>query len=153
MACEFLYNPVQEVALNAPILFDTSIPCSRGNVYHEGNTGNFILKGAGSNCNCNQFAQYQVTFNGNIAIPDGTVTPIAVAIAVNGEPRLTSRAIFTPAAIEEYGNVTSTAIIKVPRCCCFSLSVDAVPATTDPTVTPAPVISVQNANLTITRIA
>ena len=22
MACEFLYNPVQEVALNAPILFD-----------------------------------------------------------------------------------------------------------------------------------
>ena len=155
MACEFLYNPVQEVALNAPILFDTSIPCSRGNVYHEGNTGNFILKGASSNNGCcNQFAQYQVTFNGNIAIPEGgTVTPIAVAIAVNGEPRLTSRAIFTPAAVAEYGNVTSTAIIKVPKCCCFSLSVDAVPASTDPTVTPASVIEVQNANLTITRIA
>lgn len=155
MACEFLYNPVQEVALNAPILFNTSIPCSRGNVYHEGNTGNFILRGASSNTNsCNCFAQYQVTFNGNIALPEGaTVTPITVAIAVNGEPRLTSRAIFTPAAVEEYGNVTSTAIIKVPRCCCFSLSVDSVPATTDPTVTPAPVIEVQNANLTITRIA
>lgn len=155
MACEFLYNPVQEVTLNGPILFDTSIPCSRGNVYHETNTGNFILKGANSNNGCcNKFAQYQVTFNGNIAIPeDGTVTPIAVAIAVNGEPRLTSRAIYTPTAVDEYGNVTSTAIIKVPKCCCFSLSVDAVPATTDPTVTPAPVINVQNANLTITRIA
>jgi len=156
MACGFLYNPVQEVALNAPVLFDTSIHCSRGNVYHEGQTGNFILKGERNNggCSCNQFAQYQVTFNGNIAIPTGgTVTPIAVAITVNGEPRLTSRAIFTPAAVEEYGNVTSTAIIKVPRCCCFSLSVDAVPATVDPTVTPAPVIDVQNANLTITRIA
>ena len=154
MACEFLYNPTQEVALNAPILFDTSIPCSKGYVYHEGQTGNFILKGAVSANSCNQFAQYQVTFNGNIAIPDGgTVTPIAVAIAVNGEPRLTSRAIYTPAAVEEYGNITSTAIIKVPRCCCFSLSVDAVPATVDPTVTPAPVIDVQNANLTITRIA
>lgn len=153
MACEFLYNLVQEVALNAPILFDTSIPCSRGNVYHEGQTGNFILRGANGN-GCNRFAQYQVTFNGNIAIPEGgTVTPIAVAIAVNGEPRLTSRAIFTPAAVAEYGNVTSTAIIKVPRCCCFSLSVDAVPATVDPTVTPAPIIEVQNANLTITRIA
>lgn len=153
MACEFLYNPIQEVALNAPILFDTSIPCSKGNVYHEGNTGNFILRGANANgCNC--FAHYQVTFNGNIAIPEGgTVTPIAVAISVNGEPRLTSRAIYTPAAVEEFGNVTSTAIIKVPRCCCFSLSVDAVPATTDPTVTPAPVIEVQNANLTITRVA
>lgn len=155
MACEFLYNPIQEVALNAPILFDTSIPCNRGNVYHESNTGNFILKGASSNGGCcNQFAQYQVTFNGNIAIPEGgTVTPVAIAIAVNGEPRLTSRAIFTPAAAEDFGNVTSTAIIKVPRCCCFSLSVDAVPATTDPTVTPAPVIEVQNANLTIARIA
>lgn len=153
MACEFLYNPIQEVALNAPILFDTSIPCNRGNIYHEGQTGNFILRGANGN-GCNQFAQYQVTFNGNIAIPTGgTAGPIAVAIAVNGEPRLTSRAIITPAAVEEYGNVTSTAIIKVPRCCCFSLSVDAVPATTDPTVTPAPVIAVQNANLTITRIA
>lgn len=154
MACEFLYNPIQEVALNAPILFNTSIPCSRGYVYHEGDTGNFILKGANSNNACNCFAQYRVEFNGNIAIPEGgTVTPIAVAIAVNGEPRLTSRAIFTPAAAEDFGNVTSTAIIKVPRCCCFSLSVDAVPATTDPTVTPASVIEVQNANLTISRIA
>lgn len=155
MACEFLQNSIQEVALNAPILFDTSIPCGRGNIYHENNTGNFILKGNVRNNNsCNCFAQYQVTFNGNIALPEGaTVTPIAVAIAVNGEPRLTSRAIFTPAAVEEFGNVTSTAIIKVPRCCCFSLSVDSVPATTDPTVTPAPIIEVQNANLTITRIA
>lgn len=154
MACEFLYNPVQEVALNAPILFDTSIPCNRGNVYHESNTGNFILKGANGNNQCNCFAHYQVTFNGNIAIPEGgTVVPIAVALAVNGEPRLTSRAIFTPAAVGDYGNVTSTAIIKVPRCCCFSLSVDAVPASVDPAVTPAPVIEVQNANLTIARIA
>ena len=154
MACEFLYNPVQEVALNAPILFDTSIPCSRGYVYHEGNTGNFILKGANSNNACNCFAQYRVAFNGNIALPEGaTVTPIAVAIAVNGEPRLTSRAIFTPAAVEEFGNVTSTAIIKVPRGCCFSLSVESIPASTDPTVTPAPVIDVQNANIVVNRIA
>ena len=154
MACEFLYNPIQEVALNAPILFATSIPCTRGLVFHEDETGNFILRGTSSNCNCNQYAHYQVTFNGNIAIPeDGEVTPIAIALTVNGEPRYVSRAIYTPAAVEEFGNVTSTAIIKVPRCCCFSLSVEAVPATTDPTVTPAPIIEVQNANLTIARIA
>jgi len=158
MACEFLKNEIQTVALNAPILFDTSIPCTKGNVYHEGETGNFILKGANSNHGCcNQFAQYQVTFNGNIAVPTGGTVPaggIAVALAVNGEPRLTSKAIYVPAtAGDDYGNVTSTAIIKVPRCCCFSLSVDAVPASLDPTVTPAPQIAVQNANLTITRIA
>lgn len=82
MACEFLYNPIQEVALNAPILFDTSIPCSRGYVYHEGETGNFILKGIVNNP-CANFAQYQVTFNGNIAIPEGgTVAPSAIAMPV-----------------------------------------------------------------------
>ena len=157
MACEFLWNDPQIVAFNSPILFRSSIPCTRGWVIHEDETGNFILRGANtSNC-CNQFAQYQVTFNGNIGVPEGgEVTPIAIAITVNGEPRLTSRAIYVPADTTEagdYGNVTSTAIIKVPRCCCYSLSVDAVPATTDPAIIPAPLIEVQNANLTITRIA
>lgn len=155
MACEFLYNEIQEVSLYSPVIFRSSIPCTRGFVYHEDETGNFILRGPNSNTNCcNRFAYYQVTFNGNIAIPeDGDVTPIAVALTVNGEPRYVSRAIYTPAAVEEFGNVTSTAIIKVPRCCCFSLGVEAVPATTDPTVTPAPIIEVQNANLTISRVA
>ncbi|MBP5668859.1 MAG: hypothetical protein J6X14_00940 [Lachnospiraceae bacterium] len=152
MAAEYLANPVQEVALNAPIIFNASIPCTRGWVYHEDETGIFILRGI-TNGQC--FATYQVTFNGNIALPEEAedVVPIAVAITVNGEPRLTSRAIFTPAEVDEYGNVTSTAIIKVPKGCCFSVSVDAVPATTDPTVTPAPIIEVQNANLVINRIA
>jgi hypothetical protein len=151
MAAEYLANAVQDVSLNAPVNFTASIPCTKGYVYHEDETGIFILRGI----TCGQcFATYQVTFNGNIAIPEGgTVVPIAIAITVNGEPRLTSRAIFTPAAAEDYGNVTSTAIIKVPRGCCFSLSIEAVPATTDPTVTPAPVIEVQNANLVIDRIA
>ena len=151
MAAEYLANAVQSVALNAPVIFNASIPCPRGNVYHEDETGIFTLRGI-TNGQC--FATYQVTFNGNIAVPTGgTAGAIAVAIAVSGEPRLTSRAIYTPAAVEEYGNVTSTAIVKVPKGCCFNLSVDAVPASADPTVTPAPVINVQNANLTITRIA
>lgn len=147
---EYLANAEQAVSLNAPVIFTASIPCRKGYIYHEDETGIFILRGNTPNC----FARYQVTFNGNIAIPTGgTAGSIAVAIAVNGEPRLTSRAIITPAAVEEYGNVTSTAIITVPKCCCFSLSVEAVPATSDPTVTPAPVINVQNASLVINRIA
>lgn len=148
---EYLANPVQTVALNAPILFNASIPCRNGYIYHEDETGVFILRGI--TCNC--FARYQVTFNGNIAIPEGgEVTPVAVALAVSGEPRLTSRAIFTPAAVDEYGNVTSTALITVPKGCCFSLSVEYVDATTDDaTVTPTPLIEVQNANLVINRVA
>lgn len=151
MAAEYLANAVQEIALNAPAIFTASIPCNRGYVYHEDETGIFILRGI-TNGQC--FATYRVAFNGNIAIPeDGTAGPIAVAITVNGEPRPTSRAIITPAAVDEYGNVTCTAIIKVPRGCCFSLSVEHVPASTDPTVTTATVIELQNANLVIDRIA
>lgn len=148
MAAEYVANAAQTVALNAPIIFTASIPCRRGYIYHENETGIFTLRGITEQC----FAQYRVTFNGNIEIPTGgTVTPIAVALTISGEPRLTSKAIFTPAAVEEFGNVTSTAIIKVPRGCCFNLSVEYVAA--DPTVTPTPAITVENANLTINRIA
>lgn len=151
MAAEYLANAIQDVSLNGPVIFTASIPCTRGYVYHEDETGIFILRGI-TNGQC--FATYQVTFNGNIAIPEGgTVVPIAIAVAVNGEPRLTSRAIITPAAVEEFGNVTSTAIIKVPRGCCFTLSVENVDADNDPTTDPAPLIEVQNANLVINRIA
>jgi len=151
MAAEYLANNLQAVSLNAPVIFSASIPCTRGYVYHEDETGIFILRGIVNN-QCAKFATYQITFNGNIALPDGgTVAPIAVAITINGEPRTTSLAIFTPAAVEEFGNVTSTAIIKVPRGCCFSLAIEAVAAST--TETPAPIINVQNANLVINRIA
>jgi len=148
---EYLANAIQEVAINAPVIFTASIPCTKGCVYHEDDTGIFILRGITNNC----FARYQVTFNGNVAIPDsGDLTPIAIAITVNGENRPTSRAIYTPQVVDEYGNLTSTAIITVPRGCCFSVAVDYVDATTDdPTVTPTPLIEVQNANLVITRIA
>lgn len=153
MAAEYLENAVQSVALNNPILLNSSIPCAKGYVIHEDGTGIFILRGIVNN-QCARYASYLVTFNGNISIPEGgAVTPIAVAITTNGEPRLTSRAIFTPAAVDQYGNVTSTAIIKVPKGCCFNISVDYVQATDDPTVTPTPLINVQNANLTISRIA
>ena len=151
MACEFLANSVQSVALNNPIIFTASIPCRKNLVYHEDETGNFILKGITQN-QC--FATYRVTYNGNIAVPTGgAVTPIAVALVVNGEPRPTSTAIFVPAAVEDYGNVTATAIIKIPKGCCFNLSVEYVSAVDDPTATPTPLINVQNSNLVIDRIA
>lgn len=148
---EYLANAVQNVALNNPVLFTASIPCTKGYVYHEDETGVFILRGCTQNC----FARYSVTFNGNIAVPEeGEVTPISVAITVNGEPRLTSRAIFTPADVDEYGNVTSTALITVPKGCCFTIGIRYVDATVDdPTTTPTPVIEVQNANLVINRVA
>ena len=154
---EFTKNEVQTVLPNQPITLNTSIGCPKGYVYHRPGSGIVTLRGITSNC----FARYQVTFNGNIAIPDGgTVGPIAVALALDGEPILTSRAIVTPAAAateppttENFFNVTSTAIISVPKGCCFNVSMENVSESATPATTPAPAILVQNANLTVTRIA
>lgn len=151
---EYLANAVQDVALNSPVIFSASIPCTRGYIYHEDESGIFILRGIVNNPSSN-YARYQVTFNGNIAIPaGGAITPIALAISVEGEPRLTSRAIYTPVAAESYGNITSTALITVPKGCCVTVSVRSIDASTSGTTTPAaPLIEVQNANLVITRVA
>ena len=157
---EFTYNPVQTVQPNQPVVLNTSIGCNRGYVLHRNESGIVTLRGIVNN-SCGCFARYRVTFNGNIAVPDGgTGGPIAVALAIDGEPILTSRAIVTPAAAatdppttENFFNVTSTAIITVPKGCCFNLSVENVSESATPATTPAPAILVQNANLTVTRIA
>lgn len=145
-----LVQPNQAVALNSnwgfPLVFNSSI-------FHQGESGIVTLRGIVNNPYKN-LALYQVTFNGNIALPTGaTVGAIAVAIARNGEPLQTSRAIVTPAAVEQYFNVTSTAFIVVPRGCCFDISVENVSESATPATTPAPAINVQNANLVVQRIA
>ena len=95
-----------------------------------------------------------MTFNGNIAVPEGgTAGPISVAVAIDGEPVPTSEAIVTPTVADSYFNVTSTAIVTVPRGCCFNISVENTSESATPATTPAPPINVQNANLVVTRIA
>ena len=149
---EFTYNPIQAVNVNQPVIFNNSISCNKGYVYHRNESGIVTLRGIVNNPNACH-ARYQVTFNGNIAVPTGgTVGPIAVAIAISGEPIETSRAIVTPAAVENYFNVTSPAIIDVPKGCCFNISVENVSEGATP-ADPGPQINVQNANLLITRIA
>ena len=149
---EYVYNPVQLVQPNQNVLLQSSIPCNRGYVYHRDGSGILTLRGiVNSQCGC--FARYQVTFNANIAVPeDGTVGPIAIALAIDGEPIQTSRAIVTPADTDEYFNVTSTAIITVPRGCCFNVTVENA-SFGETAADPATAINVQNANLTVTRIA
>ncbi len=149
---EYVYNPIQLVQPDQPVILDASIPCNRGYVFHREGSGIVTLRGIVNN-SCANFARYQVTFNGNIAVPTGgTVGPIAVSLAIDGEPILTSRAIVTPAAVDEYFNVTSTAIITVPKGCCFNVSVENTSFGATAADTPT-AINVQNANLVVSRIA
>ena len=144
MAAEFLRNDVQVVNVGSPVVLDTAIACNRGYVYHRPESGILTLRGI-VNCPTASFATYQVTFNGNIAVPaDGTAGPISVSLAIDGEAIPTSQAIVTPAAVGDYFNVTSTAIIRIPRGCCFNVSVEN---------TSTEAINVQNANLVVSRLS
>lgn len=141
---EFTYNPIQNVEEGQNVILNTAIGCNKGYVIHRNESGIVTLRGAVNNPTA-CFARYQVTFNGNIAIPTGgTVEEISLALAIDGEPIQTSRARVTPAAVEEYFNVTSTAIITVPKGCCYTVAAEN---------TSAQAINVQNANLTVSRIA
>lgn len=149
---EFVKNDVQTVLLGESLLFDDSIPCRSGYIIHDNGSGVFVLRGISTRC----FARYVVHFSGNIAIPaDGTASePIAVAFAVNGETKATSRAVVTPTAVDDYFNVSANAIVDVPRGAVFTLSVRSVSGVTvGATGTPAPAINVENANLTIDKTA
>lgn len=142
---------VESVSLNQAIPFINSIPCNKGYVFHQNGTGIFVLRGITPNC----FARYSIEFTGNISIPEGgAITPIATAIVVSGEERVGSRSIFTPTVVDEYGNVTSRAVVDVPKGCCFTVAVEYVNGTVnDPATTPTPIINVIDGSLSISRIA
>lgn len=147
-------DSVESVALNTAIPFIDSIRCNKGYVIHASGSGIFVLRGIVNNPTA-CFARYEIEFTGNIAIPTGgTVTPIATAIVISGEERNGSRSITTPAAVDEYGNVTSRATVDVPRGCCFTASVEYVNGTVnDPATVPTPLINVVDGSLSIRRTA
>lgn len=142
----------QNVPFGQNLMLVDSIPCPRGYVVHRNGSGILTLRGITGGCNT--FARYQVTFNGNIAIPTGgTVAAIATALAIDGEALQSSRAIVTPAAVEQYFNVTNTAIITVPKGCCYTVAVENVNAGVDGTLVDQQMISVADGNLVVSRIA
>lgn len=147
-------DSVESVALNTAIPFIDSIRCNKGYVFHSSGSGIFVLRGIVNNPTA-CFARYEIEFTGNVAIPTGgAVTPIATAIVISGEERTGSRSITTPAAVDEYGNVTSRATVDVPRGCCFTCSVEYVNGTVnDPATVPTPLINVVDGSLSIRRTA
>jgi hypothetical protein len=108
---------------------------------HRDDSGLVTLRGITEQCR----ARFRVSFGGNIAITaGGTVGPISLALAINGEPVATTTMLSTPAAAEEFNNVFSVIFIDVPRSCCSQISVKN---------TSTQSIDVQNANLIIERVA
>ena len=147
---EYSANAVQIVNPGESIVFTaTTTPCYRRFVQHSDGTGNFLLSGwvPSSNycpcCNRNEPADYLVDFGANIAIPTGgTVGSISLAIAVDGGTIPVSTMIVTPAAVEQFFNVSRATTVGIFNGCCQTVTVR---NTSDQP------ISVQIANIRFTR--
>ena len=147
----YLTSTDQNVSLNNTIPFDiVSIPCNKGCVIPV-TTGVLNLRSGQ-----NQAARYNVKVQANVAIPEGgAVTPLAVAITLNGVPIPDSVAVVTPAAAEDVWHLNTSTTVTVPCGCCLSVSAAYVDATEDDaTVTPTPSIFVRRyASLSVERVA
>lgn len=147
MACEYSNNAVQTVNPGESVIFTNSpVPCSRGLVRHRDDTGNFLLKGnvRRSSCGCcPATANYLVDFGANVAIPTGgTVGEIELAITVDGGTIPTTEMSVTPAAAEEFFNVSDATIVPIWRGCCQTLTVR--------NISDQPIL-VRNANIIFSR--
>lgn len=148
---EYSANALQTVNPGESIVFtDAPVPCTRGFVRHRDETGSFLLSGwlpaTYRKCCCSrndEFAKYLVDFGANIAVPTGeTVGPISVAITMDGTTIPSSTMIVTPAAVEEFGNVSRAINAFVWKGYCETLSIQ--------NTSTIPIL-VQNANVIFSR--
>lgn len=138
---ELTANALQTVGTFRDLLFtDTAVPGNCSMMHREG-SGLVTLRGITNQCR----ARFRVSFGANVAIPTGgTVAPITVEISVNGEPLAETTMISTPAAVEEFNNISRVLFLNVPSGCCTQISVK---NTTDADIV------FQNASLIVERVA
>lgn len=145
---EYSAVAVQTVNPGETVVFTESpVPCNRGFVRHRDGTGNFLLAGVACKRRCACMgpanAMYLVDFGANIAVPEGeTVGTISLAIAVDGATVPASEMEITPAAVDNYFNVSRAINVPIWAGCCETVSIrntSAIP------------ISVSNANIIFTR--
>ena len=138
---EFIAVPLQTVEANQNILFTDATICGSNSIIHRNGSGLVTVRGVTNQCR----ARYRVSFGANIAIPEGgTVEAISVAIETNGEPVSSTIMTVTPAAVEEFFNVSRTTYIDVPSGCCVQISVGNINTQA---------IEIENANLIVERVA
>ena len=138
---EFVAVAAQEVSQNGNVIF-TNTAVKPGNcIKHREGSGIITLRGLTNQCR----ARYFVDFSANIAVPaGGTAGEISLAIAISGEPVLSSQMRSTPAAVSQYNNVSAGVYVDVPAGCCVNIAVEN---------TGTQAIDVANANIVVTREA
>lgn len=137
---------------DAIIFTETLTPCTKGLVKHRNDSGSFNLNGRAVNgcytqtCNCpfrDDSVEYRVSFGANIAVPTGeTVGEISVAYSIGNSTLQGTTMIVTPAAVEDFFNVSRDTGVPVFKNCCQDFAI--INTSTIP-------IAVTNANVKIDR--
>lgn len=142
---EYRYNQAQEIVANGTAIFSNDFfPCNKGLIVHQNDSGLFQVRGVVNNP-CAEYGRLKITFGANIAVPTGgTVEPISVAITVNGVTEPATTMIVTPAAVNEYSNISREVEIPIPRGCCQNVAI---------TNTSSQAISMSNAIIDLDRIS
>lgn len=132
MAAEYTAVERQIIQPNGFVVFTAApVPCTRGFVVPRLGSGVFQLSGLGvprmGGCCCNKRVlgvNYDVDFGANIAVPDGeTVGEISVAITIGGTAIPSSIMTVTPAAVEEFFNISRDITAQIVAGCCQNVSV------------------------------
>jgi hypothetical protein len=120
---EWSFSGVQTLNPGEDVIFTSNpVPCTKGLVRHRDGSGNFLLAGV-TPC-CARAANYLVDFGANIAIAEGgTVEAISLAITIDGSTIPASTMEVTPAAAEEYFNVSRAVNVPVWRGCCETVTI------------------------------
>ena len=106
-------STIQQVAAGQNAVLDVDVIKSRC-VSHR--TGSGLICVDNSGCDCKP-ARYKVFVKANISIPTGgTVGPISLGIALNGEIVQSSIATVTPAATGDEFSVATEEIINAGKC-------------------------------------
>lgn len=117
---ELINTAVQTVPIGQSVVYNAV--AARGGCAERHREGSAQITLVPSNNGRN--ARYLVTFSGNIAVPTGeTVGEISLAMTYDGEVLGGSTMRVTPAAVEEYANVSTQHYVDVYCNCCVNVAI------------------------------
>lgn len=139
---EITANALQTVSAGSNVVFTNTAVSGTQCMLHREGSGLVTLRGITNQTR----ARFKITFGGNVALPADTtpVTPISLAIALNGEPVAETTMISTPATAATYNSVGRVLFLDIPAGCCSQVSVENTSVSS---------VSIQNASLIIERVA
>ena len=139
---EVIANELQTVEVNNAVLFQSALSANNPSIIWRAGSGMVTLRGIGPQLR----ARFRVAYSGNVAATTGVtaVAPLELAVRINGEGIASSRTISTPAAVEEFNNVSASTFIDVPAGCCTQISLANIGTTS---------MDTQNVSMTVERVA